>query len=70
MLANDVCFACLAWLYELFVETLISLTNAYVGCGRFTLNFIERFDLGRFVPTAKPFYLVSVVYVQIMSNCF
>ena len=55
------CFACLvAWLYQLFVGTLISLTNAYVGYGRLTLNFIERFDLGRSVPTAKPLHLVSV----------
>ena len=54
------CFACLAWLYELFVGTLISLTNAYADCGRPTLNFIERFVLGRSVPTAKPLHLVSV----------
>ena len=30
----------------LFVRTLISLTNAYAGCGRPTLNFAERFCLG------------------------
>ena len=40
------CIACLTWLYELFVRTLISLTNLYAGCGRATLNFIERFWLG------------------------
>ena len=44
--ASDVCFACPTWLYKLFVRTLISLTNAYAGCGRPTLNFIERFELG------------------------
>ena len=45
MWMSNVCFACLAclaWLYELFVGTLISLRNA--GCGRPTLNFIEHFD--------------------------
>ena len=57
MSKNDVCFACLAWLYELFVGTLISLRNAYAGCGRPTLNVIERFDSGRSVPTAKPLHL-------------
>ena len=37
------CVLCrLAWLYELFVGTLLSLTNAYAGCGRYTLNCIER----------------------------
>ena len=46
MWASEVCFACLTWLYGLFVRTLISLTNAYAGCGRPTLNFIERFWLG------------------------
>ena len=60
MSTSDVCFACQAWLYELFVGKLISLTNAYAGCGRPTLNFIERIDLGRSVPTAKPLHLVSV----------
>ena len=60
MSTSDVCFACLARLYELFVGTLISLTNAYAGCGRPTLNYIERFDLGRSVPTAKPLHLMSV----------
>ena len=53
-------FACLAWFYELFVGMLILLTNAYAGCGRPTLNFIERIDLGRSVPTAKPLHLMSV----------
>ena len=37
---------CLAWLCEVFLRKLISLTNAYEGCGRPTLNFIERFRLG------------------------
>ena len=57
MSTNDVCFACLARLYELFVGTLISLTNAYAGSGRPTLNVIERFDSDRSVPTAKPLHL-------------
>ena len=34
-----------ALLYEVSVGTLISLPNAYAGCGRPTLNFIERFWL-------------------------
>ena len=46
MWASAVGFACLTWLYGLFVRTLISLTNAYAGCGRPTQNFIERFWLG------------------------
>ena len=46
-------FLCLAWLYELLGRTLISLTNAYAGCGRPTLNFTERFAMVRSVPTAK-----------------
>ena len=46
MWASEVCFTCLTWLYRLFVRTLISRTNAYAGCGRPTLNFIERFWLG------------------------
>ena len=62
MSTSDVCFACLAWLYQHFVGTLISLTNAYAGCGRQTLTIIERIDLGRSVPTAKPLHLVT--YVQ------
>ena len=37
---------CLAWLCEVFLRTLISLTNVYEGYGRPTLNFIERFRLG------------------------
>ena len=45
MCLSEVCFACLSWLYGLFVRTLISRTNAYAGCGRPTLNFIERFWL-------------------------
>ena len=37
------CMLCsLTWLYELFVGTLLSLTNAYASCGRSTLNCIER----------------------------
>ena len=51
------CGLCLTWLYGLFVRTLMPLTNAYTGCGRPTLNFIERFDLGRSVPTAKPLHV-------------
>ena len=46
MWVREVCFACLTWLYGLFVRTLIPVTNAYAGCGRPTLNFIERFWLG------------------------
>ena len=45
MSTSDVCFSCLAWLYELFVGRLISLTNVCAGCGRPTLNFIERYFL-------------------------
>ena len=38
-----ICMLCsLTWLYELFVGTLLSLTNAYASCGRSTLNCIER----------------------------
>ena len=46
MWASEVCFACLTWLYGLFIRTLIPLTNAYTSCGRPTLNFIEHFWLG------------------------
>ena len=46
MWASEVCSACLTWLKGLFVRTLIWRTNAYAGCGRSTLNFIERFWLG------------------------
>ena len=46
MWASEECFACLTWLYGLFVRTLISPTNAYAGCGRPTLNLIEHFWLG------------------------
>ena len=35
----------LTWLYGLFVRTLMLLTNAYTGCGRHILNFIELFRL-------------------------
>ena len=38
--------ACLAWLCEVFLRTLISLTNAYAGCVTPTINFSERFRLG------------------------
>ena len=46
MWTTQVWFACLTWLYGLFVPTLIPLTNAYADCGRPALNFIERFRLG------------------------
>ena len=46
MWAIEVRFAYLTWLDGLFVRTFISLTNAYAGCGRFILNFIEVFWLG------------------------
>ena len=53
MATSDLWFVCLAWVHvcltwvcEVFLQTLISLTNAYAGCGRPTLNFIERFWLG------------------------
>ena len=46
MWASEVFFSCLTWLYGLFVRTLISLTNAYAGCGRSTLDCIESFWLG------------------------
>ena len=50
MSTSDLSFACLAWLYQLFVGTLILLTNAYAGCSTPTLS----------VPTAKPRDLVTV----------
>ena len=37
---------CFPWLYGLFLRTIISHTDVYAGCGRSTLNFIERFELG------------------------
>ena len=46
MWASEVCFAYLTWLCGLLVRTLISRTNAYTGCGRPTLNFMEVFWLG------------------------
>ena len=46
MTMRDVCFACLDWLHELLVGTLISLMNTYAGCSTPTLNFIEHFDFG------------------------
>ena len=36
-------FSCLTWFFGLFAGTVISVRNAYAGCGRTTLNFIERF---------------------------
>ena len=59
MMTSGVCFACLTWLCGLFVRTLIWRTSAYAGSGRPTLNFIERLDLGRSIPTAKSLHLVS-----------
>ena len=54
------------WLNGLFVRTLISRTNAYAGCGRPNLNFIERFVLLTAVPTAS-----RTVCIQIyMSKLF
>ena len=52
---SDVCFACLAWLYELF-------TNAYSGCSRPTLNFIEHFDLGCSILTVKLLMSTSLAW--------
>ena len=73
--ASDVCFACLTWLYGLFVRRLISLTNAFAGCGRPTLNFIERFWLGLVSQQrSHSVHFVSVgptavaAYVQIMPT--
>ena len=34
MSTSEVCATCLAWLCELFVGPLISLTNEYASCGR------------------------------------
>ena len=53
MWVSEVYFACLTWLYGLFVRTLISLTNAYAGCSRSTLKRIECFWLGFVVPSAS-----------------
>ena len=56
---NDV--LCFPWLYGLFVRKLISRTGAYAGCGRPTLNFIERFELESLrYDTAKQLHLVSL----------
>ena len=52
---RSLCFACLAWLHELFVGMLKWLTNACAGCGGPTLNFIERFDLDRSVQQRSHF---------------
>ena len=48
------------------VWTLISRRNAYAGCGRPALNFIECFELGSLrSDTAKPFHqLVSLGHKQ------
>ena len=73
-----VCSSCLTWLYELFVRTLISPTNAYAGCGRPTTNFIECFVLGRSLPFRQRSHFITscqsgasiIVCIQIyMSNC-
>ena len=60
------CFACLARLYQPFVGTPISLTNAYAGFGRPTLKFMERIDLGRSkgcsVSAAKPRHHLVTLY--------
>ena len=45
-ISEELKFAGLAWLYGLFVGTLMSRTDVYAGCSRTTLNFIERFELG------------------------
>ena len=45
------------------------ITNAYAGCGRPTLNFIERFDVGRSVPTAKPLHLVCRMNIYLKMFC-
>ena len=58
------CFAKLAS-NELFVRTLISRTNAYAGCGRPTLNFIERFVLA-----AKPLPQFVLKQSLILSSVF
>ena len=42
------------------MRTFISRTNAYACCCRPILNVIERFDLGRSLPTASPLHLVPV----------
>ena len=57
-----VCFACLAWLYELLVGTLISLMNTYAGCGTPTLNSIERFDFGRSVQDSEAGF-ISILFL-------
>ena len=61
----------------LFVRMLMPLnTNAYASCGRPSVNFIDRFNLGHFILIAKPLHLVAlgassntVAYVQIMLKC-
>ena len=46
---------------DCLLEPLISRTDVFAGCGRPTLNFIERFELGALLSdTAKPLHLVSV----------
>ena len=50
---------CFPWLHGLFVRTLMSRADADAGCGRPTLNFIERFELGSLrSDTVKPLHLV------------
>ena len=55
-----------SWLYELFVRTLMSHTDAYAGCSRPTLNVIERFELGSLhSDTVQPLHqLVSLGHKQ------
>ena len=53
MWVSEECFACLTWLYGLFVRTLISRTNAHAGCGRPTLNFIRHFWFGSVCSASK-----------------
>ena len=70
MSTSDVCFACLAaWLYQLFVGTLISLTNAYADCGTPALNFTEHFDLGRSVPDREAGFILFAV-ITLPSKTF
>ena len=55
MWASEVCFACLTWLYGLFVRTLISRTSAYAFC------------LGTLI--AVPIASITVCVQIYMSNC-
>ena len=38
MANSEVCLVCMDWLHWLFIWPLLSLTNAYAGCSRSTLN--------------------------------